>query len=271
MKDIVRLAITLMIICAVAAGALAYTNQVTSVIIEDRIAKEKVAQMKNLFPTVERLEERVVDGRTGTVGFDAEGNYVGVLAEGKTAGYAGDIRFNLAVNAEGKIVGLTIVAQSETPGLGSKIAEDWFRDQFKGKGVGDSFDDVDNISGATVSARAMKTGVEKELGEILVRFSGVEGAAPAPPSFSLDAVVDGKYTGKAQGFGGDLTVEVTVAGGKMTKVEVVEHKETPAKFELTQVIIDKIIETQTVQVDAVSGATESSDAIMKAVTNALTQ
>ena len=270
MKDIVRLAITLMVICAIAAGALAYTNQVTSIIIEDRIAKEKVAQMRNLFPTVDRLEEREVDGRTGTVGFDADGNYVGVLAEGKAGGYGGDIRFNLAVNAEGKIIGLNIVAQSETAGLGSKITEEWFRDQFKGKGAGDPFD-VDNITGATVSTRAMETGVEKELNEILLRFSGVEGAAPAPPSFSLDGVADGKYTGTAQGFGGELKVEVTVAGGKMTKVEVVENKETPAKFELTQVVIDKIIETQTVQVDAASGATVSSDAIMKAVTNALTQ
>lgn len=270
MKDIVRLAITLMIICAIAAGALAYTNQVTSVIIENRIAEAKVAEMRKLFPTVDRLEDKTVDGRTGTVGFDADGNFVGVLAEGRTGGYAGDIRFNLAVNAEGKIVGLSIVQHSETAGLGAKIKEDWFIEQFIGKDATDSFD-VDNISGATVSTRAMESGVEKELGEILLRFSGVEGAAPAPPSFSLDGVADGKYTGTAKGFGGDLTVEVTVAGGKMTKVEVVENKETPAKFELTQVVIDKIIETQTVQVDAASGATVSSDAIMKAVTNALTQ
>jgi electron transport complex protein RnfG len=270
MKEIIRLGVILAIISAVAAGALAYTNQVTSAIIAERIRQETIAQLQELFPTLDNFETKEVNGRTGTVAYDANGNFVGVLAEGTTEGYAGTIRFNLGVNGEGKIVALTIISHSETPGLGAKIDEESYRQQFVGKGAGDSFD-VDNISGATVSCRAMESGVEKELTEILLAFTGEGGSAPAP-SFSMDGVADGTYTGTAKGFLADVAVEVTVAGGKITAVTVTEQNDTPEKFdEAEDHVIKQIIEKQTVQVDAASGATVSSDAIMKAVQNALAQ
>lgn len=269
MKDIIRLGIVLMLICAVAAGALAYTNQVTSAIIGERIRRETVAQLESLFPEIDDFEEQEVDGYKGFVAFDANRNFIGVLAQGRTEGYGGTIVFNLGANAQGEIVGLSIVSQTETAGLGSKITEEGFLSQFLGKKPGDSFD-VDNISGATVSVRAMETGVEKELQQILLRFTG-EGGAPAAPSFSLEGVQDGTYTGTAKGFIDNITVEVTVAGGKITKLEVTEQKETPSKFQDAKKVIDQIIEKQTVQVDAASGATGTSDAIMKAVQNALAQ
>jgi Na+-translocating ferredoxin:NAD+ oxidoreductase subunit G len=269
MKDIIRMGIILMVICAVAAGALAYTNQVTSAIIEKRIYEETVAQLRELFPTLADFQTKTVDGRSGIVATDAAGNVVGILAEGTTQGYGGTIRFNLGVDADGKIVALTILQQSETAGLGDKIKESWYREQYYGKGLGDNFD-VDNISGATVSSKAMENGVPKELQEILLRFAG-DGAVPPAPSFSLDGVADGKYSGTAKGHNADITVEVTVAGGKITAITVTDHKETANRFENAVDVIDQIIEKQSVQVDAASGATVTSDAIVKAVQNALGQ
>lgn len=173
MKEIIRLGLILMIICVISAGALAYTNFVTSSVIERRLQEEKVAQMRSFFPAVEYTEEVAAGGRTGMAAFDAEGNYLGVLAEARTEeGYGGTIRFNLGVDASGKIVGISIVSHSETAGLGSKIAEDSFLRQFMGKGPEDSFD-VDNITGATDSTRAMERGVELELREIVLHLGNI--------------------------------------------------------------------------------------------------
>ena len=269
MKDVVRMAIILAVICAVAAGALAFTNQVTSAIIEQRIYAETVAELQELFPNLEKFETVEVAGRTGIQAFDAGGNLVGVLAEGRTEGYGGTIRFNLGVNADGEIVGLSIISQSETAGLGDKITQPGFLSNFIGKTVDDDFGAIDNISGATVSARAMKTGVPSELQNILVNFMDAEG--PTTPTLNLADVADGTYEGTAAGRNDDITVTVTVAGGQITSIEVVSHGETPSYFDNAASVIDRIKEEQTVQVDAASGATLTSDGIMNAVLNALTQ
>ena len=81
---------------------------------------------------------------------------------------------------------------------------------------------------------------------------------------------DGVYSGSAEGFGGPLKVEVTVREGAVTEVAVVEQAETPfiAKKALKE-IPAQIVATQTWEVDAVSGATVTSEAIMKAVEDAL--
>jgi len=169
MKDIVKLAVTLMVICAVAAGALAVTNNVTSKVIAENERLAKVAEMQKLFPTVAELEDRTVDGQSATLGFDADGNQVGVLAEGRAEGYGGVIRFNLALDGEGKIVGLNIIEHSETPGLGARITEEGYRNQYKGLSAESDFK-LDAISGATVSSRAMENGVKKAAQDISVRF-----------------------------------------------------------------------------------------------------
>jgi Na+-translocating ferredoxin:NAD+ oxidoreductase subunit G len=272
MKDIIKMGVILMVICAVAAGALAYTNQVTSAVIENRIREQTLAQLRELFPAMADFEVKEVDGRSATLAKDAAGNVVGILAEGTTAGYGGPIRFNLGVDVDGKIVALTIIAESETAGLGNKIRESWYTDQYVGKTIGDPFD-VDNITGATVSSKAMESGVEKELQEILLRFTDGSATPPPPvtPVFSLDGVADGTYTGTATGYKSDITVDVTVSGGKITEIIVTEQNETASRFELALDVIEKIIAQQTVPVDVVSGATKSSEGIMKAVLNALGQ
>ena len=93
MNEIIRLALILMIICAVSAGVLAYTNQVTSEIIEARIRKEKIALMQELFPALDRYEDKEANAGV-QLSYDAAGKLIGILAEGKTTGYGGDIRFN---------------------------------------------------------------------------------------------------------------------------------------------------------------------------------
>ncbi len=83
---------------------------------------------------------------------------------------------------------------------------------------------------------------------------------------------DGTWTGTAQGYGGDVTVSVTIANKKITAIEVVSASgETPSFFSKAKALIPKIIEAQNPDVDVVSGATYSSNGIINAVKNALTK
>lgn len=81
---------------------------------------------------------------------------------------------------------------------------------------------------------------------------------------------DGSYEGTATGFGGDITVKVTVDGGKITAVDIVSaEKEDGAYLTMAENIIPKIIDAQTSEVDTISGATFSSTGIKNATAQAL--
>ena len=81
---------------------------------------------------------------------------------------------------------------------------------------------------------------------------------------------DGSYEGTATGFGGDITVKVTVDGGKITAVDIVSaEKEDGAYLTMAEDIIPKNIDAQTSEVDTISGATFSSTGIKNATAQAL--
>lgn len=81
---------------------------------------------------------------------------------------------------------------------------------------------------------------------------------------------DGVYTGTGKGNGGDVTVEVTVEGGNIVKIELKDHKETPGIFEGAETgVSNQIIKTQSTDVESVSGATLTSEAIKTAVAEAI--
>ncbi|MEA4998968.1 MAG: FMN-binding protein [Candidatus Limiplasma sp.] len=84
---------------------------------------------------------------------------------------------------------------------------------------------------------------------------------------------DGTYTAQAEGFAGPLTVEVTIAGGAITAVTLLETADTEGIYNTAvDSVIPAIIEANTVSgVDAKSGATYSSNGILTAVADALAQ
>ena len=80
------------------------------------------------------------------------------------------------------------------------------------------------------------------------------------------------FTASGTGKNGDVNVSVTIEGGKITEIKILDHQETPGIFEpAVEKIPAAIIENQSITVDAVTGATMTSDAIMKAVELALTK
>ena len=88
-------------------------------------------------------------------------------------------------------------------------------------------------------------------------------------SLDLSKVPDGTYTGSELGFVGDIVVEVTVAEGRITSVKVTRHQEKQC-YSAMEDMPARIIEAQGFSgVDAVTGATITSDAILNAAAKAL--
>ena len=82
--------------------------------------------------------------------------------------------------------------------------------------------------------------------------------------------LDGTYTGSAQGFGGPVSVRVTISDGKISDITVISASgETPDYFNRATAVIDRMLNAQSTNVDVVSGATYSSNGIIQAVRNAL--
>ena len=83
---------------------------------------------------------------------------------------------------------------------------------------------------------------------------------------------DGVYEGTGTGFGGTIRVRVTISGGRIAAIDILDASgETASYFASAQGVISKMIAGNTPNVDAVSGATYSSNGIIQAVQNALSQ
>ena len=109
-----------------------------------------------------------------------------------------------------------------------------------------------------------------------VKNEAPEKTEPAPivsEDFTAPAAYrDGVYTGSAQGFGGQITVQVTISGGQITDICIVgADDETPSYFSSAKAVISAMLSSQSPNVDTVSGATYSSNGIINAVKRALSQ
>ena len=81
---------------------------------------------------------------------------------------------------------------------------------------------------------------------------------------------NGTFEGEGQGYGGPITVTVTVEYDVLTGISVVSHKaEDQAYFEQAEALVDKVISGQTTDVDVVAGASFSSRGILEGINNAL--
>lgn len=178
MRDTLRLGLILMLICAVSGGSLAYVYGITSKIIDERRAKEIAQSMKTVLPSAEdfaelpeadlsaiREDKSFADVEavyTGSVG----GSVEGIVAKLAASGYGGKITLLVGVKADRSVSGLQVLSHGETPGLGAKITNLGFQEQFIGKGassaalaVSKDGGEIQAISGATISSRGVVAGV----------------------------------------------------------------------------------------------------------------
>lgn len=127
---------------------------------------------------------------------------------------------------------------------------------------------------------AKKTAAKKSSGTRTVSESAKSNASAAGQgttqtpvaSVPADGYKDGTYEGSGTGFGGTIRVRVTISGGKIAAIDILEASgETASYFASAQGVISRMIAGNTPNVDAVSGATYSSNGIIQAVQNALSQ
>ncbi len=165
MRNIVKLSLTLLIITAVSAGALSFTNNITKEIIQEKALEANKVYMEEILPDaddfamVEGLnEDNVEEAYEAFKG----GSTSGYIVKTKTSGYGGDVIMLTGINIDGTIAGTRVSSHKETAGLGSRIEEADFTSQFEGLSADKDLaldSDIDAVSGATVSSKAAIDGV----------------------------------------------------------------------------------------------------------------
>jgi RnfABCDGE-type electron transport complex G subunit len=267
-RNILKLSVTLAVVGIISAALLTGVYNVTAPIIAERQETEYRQALELYFPGFASYDSEEIGEDLFDLIYDNSDNLIGIMGTIGQQGYDGTITYNLALDDLGSIIGVRVVSHTETPGIGDIITTDGFQEQFIGKNYEDPIvagDDVDAVTGATVSSSAMINSIRRVTGVVAENFLGVESEV-----IDIAAVPDGTYQGSAPGLGGELTVEVEVSGGVIISIEVIEHNETPTYFiEAYPLIPEQIIAEQHFDVDTQTGATISAVAIIEAVQNAL--
>lgn len=214
--------------------------------------------------------------------------------EGTAKGYGGDITVKVTIK-DGKISDIKVVSQNETPGYyenGVKVLD---------KIIKANSTEVDSIAGATVTSDALKLAVQRALvkagakesdtakkieehknnilnaerkararrgGGGLIAGIGGGGRGYFPKNSKFR---DGTYTGTSRGYNGPIKVSVTIRNGKIASVSILNHHEDYPYFGWAKRVLNRIIGTDSANVNTVSGATYSSRGIINAINNALSK
>ena len=163
-KYILRLTVTLLLITAVVAGLLGLVNYLT----EDKIAalqneKAESAMREVLEADSYKPLETDLEGVTALYQAGDKGYVVRVSVNG----FGGAIDMMVGISADGTVTGVAIVSQSETASLGANCTREDFRAQFTGRSgtlaVSKDGGEIDALTGATVTSRAVTQGVNTAL------------------------------------------------------------------------------------------------------------
>ena len=190
---------------------------------------------------------------------------------GTGEGYRGAMRVTVSV-ADGKITSLTLDSYEDDKSYMEKAKAEIFSAI-----IGQQNTNADTVSGATYSSKGLIQAVQnalKEAGTSETAENGSDDKAADKAEFisagRFRNLVDGVYTGSADAFRGDVEVQVTVENQQVTDISIFSYCDTEEYFfKAAPVVIEEMKEEQSLNIDAVSGATYSSNGIIHAVANAL--
>lgn len=183
-KDILKIAINLVIIYVIGGLILAGVYSKAAPIVYKKEKEEKEAALKRMMPDADKIE---VIGTWEPHEKKAElfvakkaDEEIGYIVQGFGKGYSSYINVLTSVDKDLKIKKVSILAHAETPGLGDEIERDYFLDRFKDKGIEnlqvvktETTDKIQAISGATISSRAVtEDAVKKALETLKQRLEG---------------------------------------------------------------------------------------------------
>ena len=293
MGDIVKLALRLFIFALVASVLLAVTNEVTKGPIEQQKLASKMAALNTVLPgcEYEQIEYEGISDDSALdeifIGKNADGSIKGYALTANPQGYGGEIPITLGVSEGGYVTQVYVGSLQETQGLGSRVGDDAFKEQFIAIAADPDTlrNDVDTIAGATISSSAFVNAVQ----EMLTYTKGTLGIEPHAGDkdaiLAEAAAINGGDEGEdapvetttntydVTGFA-PFKVDVTVdSNGKIVSVSVPENNETPgfgADLIADQSVFDALVgqDIATAQIDVKSGATLTSNAINDALKQA---
>ena len=177
-KDtLLNMFVALFVICVVSGGILGLVYNATKDPIAAAEKAKKTEAIKNVLPEFQELKDMNVKSALEDaelpfhLAYDANGNFIGAAVETFTnKGFSGNISLMVGILADGTVNNISVLQHAETPGLGSKMSEPSFKDQFNNKHA-DSFNfnvkkdggDVDAITAATISSRAFCDAVNRAI------------------------------------------------------------------------------------------------------------
>ncbi len=182
MNTSTKMVVVLTIIAALSGSVLSMWDGVTAPLIEANRLKVLKQAISTVLPDYDYYDETLIrEDITLYVGKDSLSNTVGIAFKAKGNGFSPDLAVMVGINPEfSELTGIEILEQTETPGLGNKIEDDWFKDQFKGQIMDDQETSViknvkptdpargiQAISGATISSKAVVNIIRTHL--VLVR------------------------------------------------------------------------------------------------------
>ena len=164
--------VLLTIVVAVCVSLLSYIDSITREKISAQEDEAVKTLITDIFPDMSRYEFK---NDIYTVYSDDTKLGYAFLATGK--GYGGDISILVGLSDETTVKGIKIISQTETPGLGSRISEPFFTDQFAGVDINDialsrNGGKIDAITGSTISSSAVVEAVRDTAMEKVKQLEG---------------------------------------------------------------------------------------------------
>lgn len=181
MKEMLRLGLVLFIVASISALVLSYTNQITAPLIAQKSEEAGKQSRQAVLPEASEFKKiEGVDFGSDIVSEVYEGysgsDIKGYVARALPVGYSGPVEVIVGINLDGSISGVSIGTHTETPGLGSKASGE-FKDQYQGmktnvpaeviKSGQPKENEVVAISGATITSRAVTTGINEAAKAVL--------------------------------------------------------------------------------------------------------
>lgn len=236
----------------IGVGVTCATIMVSQLLIAGNLAKEKTAD------SVKKTAEN-----------DAGGNFQNGIYTGTGEGYRGKVTVTVKV-ADGKIMELVLDDYADDKSYMERAKNRIFQEMISRQNT-----DVDAVSGATYSSNGLIEAVNKALGNDEGEGKKPEQEESEDKQSFIEAgrfqnLTDGIYTGSADAFRGDVEVQVTVEKQKVTDISILSYCDTEEYFfRAAPAVIEQMKAEQSLNVDAVSGATYSSNGVIHAVANAL--
>lgn len=166
MKDKIHYTLVLGVICLLASGVLAVVNAITEPEIARQKKKTEQEALRDVLQEAGDFKAVFKDGELNYYNaYDSSNRLAGFVLKAAGRGYSSVIETFAGVDINLKIVNIKVLSQNETPGLGSRVTEPAFGEQFRGRGL-DSYGEIQAITGATISSGAVINSLKEKLEQL---------------------------------------------------------------------------------------------------------